>query len=71
MESHSSILPWSIPWTEKPGRLQSGGLQGRKQLKRLSMRASPSMLNPGGLRIHSPNLGILPSELIFRSFINN
>ena len=23
MESHSSILAWKIPWTEKPGRLQS------------------------------------------------
>ena len=21
MESHSSILAWKIPWTEKPGRL--------------------------------------------------
>ena len=24
---HSSILPWEIPWTEEPGRLQSTGLQ--------------------------------------------
>ena len=24
---HSSILAWQIPWTEKPGRLQSVGLQ--------------------------------------------
>ena len=23
MTTHSSILPWKIPWTEKPGRLQS------------------------------------------------
>ena len=23
---HSSILAWEIPWTEKPGRLQSMGL---------------------------------------------
>ena len=27
MASHSSILAWRIPWTEKPGRLQSMGLQ--------------------------------------------
>ena len=26
MASHSSILAWKIPWTEKPGRLQSVGL---------------------------------------------
>ena len=25
MATHSSILAWRIPWTEKPGRLQSTG----------------------------------------------
>ena len=28
MATHSSILPWTIPWTEKPGGLQSKGSQG-------------------------------------------
>ena len=27
MATHSSILAWSIPWTEEPGRLQSMGSQ--------------------------------------------
>ena len=27
METHSSILAWKIPWTEKPGGLQSIGSQ--------------------------------------------
>ena len=27
MATHSSILTWRIPWTEKPGGLQSMGLQ--------------------------------------------
>ena len=27
MTTHSSILAWRIPWTEKPGRLQAIGLQ--------------------------------------------
>ena len=27
MATHSSILAWSIPWTEEPGRLQSMGPQ--------------------------------------------
>ena len=27
MATHSSILTWEIPWTEKPGGLQSVGLQ--------------------------------------------
>ena len=25
--THSGTLAWKIPWTEKPGRLQSMGLQ--------------------------------------------
>jgi len=28
MATHSSILAWRIPRTEKPGRIQSMGLQG-------------------------------------------
>ena len=28
METHSSILVWRIPWTEKPGQLQSKGTHG-------------------------------------------
>ena len=27
MVTHSSILAWKIPWMEKPGELQSMGLQ--------------------------------------------
>ena len=27
MATHSSILAWRTPWTEKPGGLQSIGLQ--------------------------------------------
>ena len=27
MATYYSILPWSIPWTEEPGGLQSMGLQ--------------------------------------------
>ena len=27
MATHSRILAWKIPWTEKPGSLQSMGLQ--------------------------------------------
>ena len=27
MAPHSSTLAWKIPWTEKPGRLQSMGSQ--------------------------------------------
>ena len=27
MATHSSTLAWEVPWTEKPGRLQSVGSQ--------------------------------------------
>ena len=29
MITHSSILAWRIPWTEKPGRLPSSGSQSQ------------------------------------------
>ena len=35
MATYSSILAWRIPWTEKPGRLQSRGSQRVRQLKQL------------------------------------
>ena len=31
MATHSNILAWKIPWTEKPGGLQSMGLQRVRQ----------------------------------------
>ena len=34
--THSSIPAWRIPWTEKPDRLQSMGLQSQTWLKQLS-----------------------------------
>ena len=32
MVTHSSILAWKIPWTEKSGRLQAMGSQSRTRL---------------------------------------
>ena len=32
MTTHSSILAWRIPWTEKSGGLQSVGSQSRTRL---------------------------------------
>ena len=31
MTAHTSTLAWRIPWTEKPGGLQSMGSQGVRQ----------------------------------------
>ena len=43
--THSSILAWRIPWTEKTGRLQSMGLQrlGHNQSK-LAQHSNKIML---------------------------
>ena len=30
MTSHSSILAWDVPWTEKPGEIQSTGSQASR-----------------------------------------
>ena len=32
MATHSGTLAWKIPWTDKPGRLQSMGSQSRTRL---------------------------------------
>ena len=32
LATHSSTLAWKIPWTEKPGRLQSVGSLSRTRL---------------------------------------
>ena len=32
MATHSSILAWKIPWTDKPGKQQSMGSQSRTRL---------------------------------------
>ena len=36
MATHSSVLAWEIPWTEKLGGLQSMELQSRTQLSNLA-----------------------------------
>ena len=36
MATHSSILPWRIPWTEKPGGLQVHGIAESDMTERLS-----------------------------------
>ena len=43
MATHSSILTWEIPWTEKPGRLQFKGLQR----VRLDLETKQSLKMPG------------------------
>ena len=47
MASHSSTLAWKIPWTEKPGRLQSMGCWGSDMTERLHFHFSLSCIGEG------------------------
>ena len=40
--THSTTLAWKIPWTEKPGRLQSMGLQRVRHDGEISLSLSLS-----------------------------
>ena len=60
MAIHSSILAWRIPWTEKPGRLQSRGSQRVRcdwGTKRGTLLARP-------LPLSSPPLLLVPCSLV-------
>ena len=37
MATHSSILAWKIPWTDKPGRLQTMGSHCKAPCERLPL----------------------------------
>ena len=46
MSTHSSILAWRIPWTEKPGGLQSTGWQ-KNWMQLATDTAGPQHKPPG------------------------
>ena len=62
MATHSSILSWRIPWTEKPGRLQSSpwGCKSRTQL---------SDWNTSNHSYHRKRLTLKNDTKLARSFI--
>ena len=37
MATHSSVLPWRIPWTEEPGGLQSMGCKESDTTEQLTL----------------------------------
>ena len=39
METHSSILPWKIPWTEEAGRLPSVGHKESDTTEQLTLES--------------------------------
>ena len=46
MATHSSILAWKIPWTEKPGKLQSMGSQELDTIEQLNSSRRVPILVP-------------------------
>ena len=42
MTTHSRILAWRIPWTEKPDRLQSTGSQSQTRLSKFTFTSHAS-----------------------------
>ena len=46
MATHSSILAWRIPWTEKPGGLQSMGLQRARHNLATKQQGAPGLQSP-------------------------
>ena len=65
MATHSSILAWRIPWTEKPGGLQSMGLQRVGYNWATSLTHSLSLIQeaPSSWPIHPPEAP-LPNTII-------
>ena len=53
MATHFSILPWRIPWTEEPGRLQS---IGRKESNKTGTTENKHMQNKQTLNNSETNL---------------
>ena len=53
MTTHSSVLAWTIPWTEEPGRLRS---KGSKELD-TTEQLTPKLLLCGICRTPWPLLG--------------
>ena len=57
MATHSSVLAWRIPWTEKPGRLQSVGSH-RVGHDRSDLAAAVISMHFYPLKIHCLEEGI-------------
>ena len=64
MGTHSSILAWRIPWTEKPGGLQSRGSQESDNLR----KTQGSQINI--FKINIKNIKYFLREHIFKTYIN-
>ena len=60
MAPHSSVLAWRIPWTEKPGRLQSMGSQrvGHNWAYKKASKTDPKSVKLASLKLWSHQKGL-------------
>ena len=70
MANHSSIPAWKVPWTEKPGRLQSMGLQ-RVEHKWATDTRSWNKGIPKGLQSFFSTSRLLPALFPVIVYIHN
>ena len=66
MATHASILAWRIPWTEKPGRLQSRGSKASDN----SMKTQGSQINILKINIKNIKQIFFEREHILKTYIN-
>ena len=61
MATHSSILVWTIPWTEEPGRLLGHKVSDMTKATQHAREQTDSSLHAGNLSL-IPGLGRSPGE---------
>ena len=73
MATHSNILAWEIPWTEKPGRLQSMGSQRdgydlvtKQQQQQLSININIYMQRERERNVYNPC--VFPAHILCQFF---
>ena len=64
MATHSSILAWKMPWTEKLGRLQSMGSQSQTQLSGFTFTFI-SRKEKGGKKSVTPPLAKASNQYVY------
>ena len=70
MATQSNVLAWEIPWTEKPGGLQS--MESNKNQRWLSREQQLNVALEKNAQIISPQLdNFLQTEFIFESAPQN
>ena len=56
MATHSSTLAWRIPWTEKPGGLQSTGLPRVRHCEATDTALQPVLVSAALFSFHKANI---------------